>query len=177
MFKKQELVIKERKTIKEKIKYILSGLLMITIITAALVFFTNTSGATIISIINKEDTFYYDWRDVLTLLSFPPLIYFDIFSLFLLFTPFTIRLAHLWYKMINLVWVYIIFAFALAIVLSLIISFFIIDDYDSCGQKEPLSGTHYVKDLKMCEQFEYHPETDKSDEVSILVAPADIKTK
>lgn len=177
MFKKQELIIKKRTTTKEKMKFILSGLLMIIIITETLVFVTNTSGATMISIINKEDTFYYDWRSVLILLFFPVLIYFDIFSLFLLFTPFTLRLAHLWHNIIHIVWGYIIFAFILAIVLTPMFSFYIINNYDSCGQKGPFSGTRYVKDLKMCEQFEYHPETDKSDEVSILVAPADIKTK
>ncbi|MGL5698284.1 MAG: DUF1240 domain-containing protein [Kluyvera sp.] len=106
------------------------------------------------------DTVYYSWRDVFALLSLPVMGYFDVLVFLFLFFPLTLHLAKLWWKLLNIISIYIYIAFVLAFPLSLYISFVPLADYHSCGQKGPFSGTDYVKDPKMCEQFEYHPEKD-----------------
>lgn len=159
MFKKQTLEVRVFTTSKERIKFILAGLFVITSLTGGLVFFTCTSGVVIVSIFTGVDI-YYDFRDVFIFLFLPVAVYFDIFALLLLFSPFTFNLAKLWHKVINIVWGYSL----IAIPLSIVISVYILNVYESCGQKGPFSGVHYVKDPKMCEQFEYHPEKDKSDD-------------
>ncbi|MGL5698281.1 MAG: DUF1240 domain-containing protein [Kluyvera sp.] len=163
MNNKNELMIKDM-TLKERVKFILTCLLAIMILTGALFFFASTSFVVIKDIFAGAETFYYDWRDVLILLFAPVMGYFDIFVFLLMLTPFTLQLARLWHKAIKAVWGYIILAFILAFPLSLYISFVPLADYHSCGQKGPFSGADYVKDPKMCEQFEYHPEKDKSDD-------------
>lgn len=171
-----ELIMKEM-SLKERIKFNLVCLLAIMILTGALFFFTSTSFAVIKDVFAGAETLYYDWRDVLILLFFPVMGYFDIFVFLLMLTPFTIQLARLWHKAIKVVWGYIILAFILTLPLSLYISFFPLANYHSCGQKGPFSGTDYVKDPKMCEQFEYHPEKDTSDNSSTAVIPTDTKVK
>lgn len=66
--------------------------------------------------------------------------------------------------------------FFLTLPLSFYISFFPLADYYSCGLRGPFSGAYYVKDLKMCEQFEYHPESGSDDVSAISVTPR-IKNK
>ncbi|EBS7635322.1 DUF1240 domain-containing protein [Salmonella enterica] len=175
MSRKRELKMREM-TLKERVRFILLCLLSITILTGALVFFGNVCGAEIISLLTGADIIYYNWRVVFILLYFPVVIYFDIFALLLLLTPFTLYLARLWHRAINIVSGYIILAFFLAFLLSLYISFFFLADYHSCDMKGPFSGVHYVKDLKMCKQLEYHPENDKSDDATPVI-PADTKIK
>lgn len=171
MSKKQMLEVRVFTTVKERIKFILAGLLVITTLSGGIIFFTNTSGGVIVDVFTGADTFYYDFRDVFILHFLPVAGYFDIFALLLLFSPLTFNLAKLWYKAINVVWGYGMIAFFIAIPLSIAISVYILNGYDSCGQKGPFSGVHYVKDLKMCEQFEYHPDKDNSEGTSIIVKP------
>ncbi|MGL5698283.1 MAG: DUF1240 domain-containing protein [Kluyvera sp.] len=151
-------------TLKERVKFILACLFFIMVLTGALIFFTRTSWATIKDVFAGADAVYYSWRDVFALLYLPVMGYFDVLVFLFLFLPFTVGITKLWCKVIKAVWGYIILAFILAFPLSLYISFVPLADYYSCGQKGPFSGTDYVKDPKMCEQFEYHPEKDKSDE-------------
>ncbi|HCB2207343.1 TPA: DUF1240 domain-containing protein [Citrobacter farmeri] len=158
-----KFIMKEM-SLKERMKFIFAGLFTITVLTGGLIFFTKISSVVIVSVFSGADTFYYDFRYVFILLFLPVAGYFDIFALLLLFSPFTFNLANLWYKVINVVWGYCIIAFFIAIPLSIGVSAYIFNDYDSCGQRGPFSGAYYVKDLKMCKQFEYHPEKDKSDE-------------
>lgn len=175
MIKKNELIMKDM-TLKERIKFILTCLLAIMILTGALFFFTSTSFVVIKDIFAGTETFYYDWRDVLILLFSPIMGYFDIFVFLLMLTPFTLQLARLWHKAIKIVWGYIILAFILTPPLSLYVSFFPLSNYHSCGQNGPFSGAYYVKAPKMCEQFKYHSEKDKSDDASTPVMP-DTKIK
>lgn len=162
MVKRQGLVIKKM-TLKERVK-ITFLLLCITVgLTGAMIFFVNVSGNTVIDIFAGADTVYYSWRDVFVLLYIPVMGYFDVLFFLLLFVPLTSVLAQLWYKMIGIISGYIIVAFVLALPLSLYVSFFPLSDYYSCGLRGPLSGVYYVKNLTMCEQFEYHPEKEGSD--------------
>ena len=161
--------------LKEKMKFILLCLFSITVLTGALVFFADVSGTAIIYIIAGADTVYYSWRDVLAFLYLPVIGYFDVLVFLFLFLPFTFRLAKLWGKLSKAIFGYIIIAFILTLPLSLYISFFPLGKYFSCGLRGPLSGAHYVKDLKMCEQFEYHPEDDKPDNTSAPVTSVDKK--
>ncbi|WP_330983265.1 MULTISPECIES: DUF1240 domain-containing protein [Enterobacterales] len=165
MINKNELKMKEM-TLKERIKFIVLCLISIFVLSGALVFFTSKSGGVIRDIFAGADTVYYSWRDVLALLYLPVIAYFDVLVLLFLFFPLTLRIAKLWRKLLNIVSAYICIAFVLAFPLSLYISFVPLADYHSCGQKGPFSGVDYVKDPKMCEQFEYHPEKDKSSGLS-----------
>jgi len=163
MINKNELIMKDM-TLKERMKFNIAGLFVIAMLTGGLIFFTNTSGVVIVSIFTGADTFYYDFRDVFILIFLPVAGYFDIFALLLLFSPFTFNLAKLWHQAINVVWGYCIIAFFIAIPLSIVISVYILNVYETCGQNGPFSGSYYVKEIKMCEQFEYHPEKDKSND-------------
>lgn len=178
MLSKNELIINLGTTIKERIKFIVACLFLITATTGALIFFTNTGGAMIMPIIYGGDFFNYDWRVTFILLDFPAMVYFDILMFFVLFSPFTFRLAQLCYKLVNIIYGYIVFAFFIAIPLSLLTYFHIQNmNYYPCDKKGFFSSGYYVKEPKMCEQFEYHPEKDESDKTSILVTPADTKIK
>lgn len=162
-------------TLKERVKFILVCLLSIIVITGALFFFINVSGITIMDIFAGADIIYYTWRDVLALLYLPVMGYADVLVFLFLFLPFTFRLTKLWVDFSNVICVYAVLAFFLTLPLSFYISFFPLADYYSCGLRGPFSGAYYVKDLKMCEQFEYHPESG-SDDVSIIsVTPSDKK--
>ncbi|HCB2207342.1 TPA: DUF1240 domain-containing protein [Citrobacter farmeri] len=158
-----KFIMKEM-SLKERIKFILVCLFLISAITGALIFFINTCGSTLIDIFTNADTVYYSWLDVFIVIYFPVMGYFDVLVLLFLFTPLTLRIGKLWGKLLNIICAYIYIAFVLAFPFSLYISFVPLADYHSCGQKGPFSGDYYVKDPKMCEQFEYHPEKDKSDE-------------
>ncbi|MGL5698282.1 MAG: DUF1240 domain-containing protein [Kluyvera sp.] len=163
MINKNKLMMKNM-TSKERVKFILACLFFIIVLTGALVFFANTCGVTIVNIFTGADAVYYGWRDVFIVIYFPVMGYFDVLVLLFLFFPLTFRLAKLWWKLLNIISAYIYIAFVLAFPLSLYISFVPLADYHSCGQNGPFSGTDYVKDPKMCEQFEYHPEKYKSDD-------------
>ncbi|EDQ7230749.1 DUF1240 domain-containing protein [Salmonella enterica subsp. enterica] len=157
MQKKQEAVMC-RMTLKNRIKFIILCLFAIIVLTGSLVFFTNVCGGTIKGIFTEADTVYYSWRDVFIALYIPVMGYYDILVFLLMFLPFTLRLATLWHNIANVIYGYIIIAFILTTPLSLYISYFPLSDYQSCGLKGPFSGVHYVKDLRMCEQFKYHPQ-------------------
>ena len=161
MINKNELIMKDM-ILKERIKFILVCLFLIMVLTGALIFFTSTSGAAIRDIFANADAVYYSWRDVFAVLSLPIMGYFDVLVFLFLFLPFTVGITKLWCKVIKAVWGYIILAFILTLPLSLYVSFFPLSNYHSCGQNGPFSGAYYVKAPKMCEQFEYHPEKDKS---------------
>jgi len=176
MFNKNELTTKEM-TLKERVKFIFLCLFAIFVLTGALIFFTNTCGVTIVDIFTGADAVYYSWRDMFIVIYFPVMGYFDVLVLLFLFFPLTLHLAKLWWKLLNIISAYIYIAFVLAFPLSLYISFIPLADYHSCGQKGPFSGSYYVKTPKMCEQFEYHSEKDKSDDASTPVMPADTKIK
>ncbi|WET42300.1 DUF1240 domain-containing protein [Citrobacter enshiensis] len=176
MINNNELKMKDM-TLKEKVKFILSCIISIAILTGALIFLFNIFGSAMIDAFRGTDTLYYDWRAIFILLLFPVMGYFDVLVFFLLFTPYTLPLAQFWYKKINIVWGYSIVAFILSIPLSLVIFIHIHNTYDSCGKGGFLSGDFYAKDPKMCEQFEYHPEKDKSDDSSTAVIPTDTKVK
>ena len=161
MINKNELTMKKM-SLKERMKFILVCLFSITALTDALIFSINTCGATLIDIFTNADTVYYSWRDVFIVIYFPVMGYFDVLVFLFLFLPFTVGITKLWCKVIKAVWGYIILAFILTLPLSLYVSFFPLSNYHSCGQNGPFSGAYYVKAPKMCEQFEYHPEKDKS---------------
>ncbi|HCB2207344.1 TPA: DUF1240 domain-containing protein [Citrobacter farmeri] len=171
-----KFIMKEM-SLKERMKFILVCLFSIMVLTGAFIFFTSISGAAIKDVFAGVDAVYYSWRDVFAVLSLPVMGYFDVLVFLLLFTPYTLQLAQFWYKKINIVWGYSIAAFILSIPLSLVIFIHIHNTYDSCGKGGFLSGDFYVKDPKMCEQFEYHPEKDKSDDSSTAVIPTDTKVK
>lgn len=176
MPKKPELTIKKM-NLKERVKATFVLSVNVSMLTGALIFFSNVSGATIVDIMQGADTVYYSWRDLFIVLYFPVMGYFDILFFLFLFVPLTSNLAQLWYRVVNIVWIYVHIAFFITLPLSLYVSFYSLSDYYSCGLTGPFSNIHYVKDLKMCEQFEYHPEEDESDKTSILVTPADTKIK
>ena len=162
MYKKKG-VITDNMTLKERVRFILLCLFSIAVLTESLFFFINISGATIIDIFAGADTVYYSWRDVLALLYLPVMGYFDILVFLFLFFPFTFGLAKLWGKLSKIISVYIVLAFFLTLPVSLYISFFPLAEYHSCGLRGPFSGVYYVKELNMCEQFEYHPDKESSD--------------
>lgn len=166
---KKQAAITNKMTLKERMKFILLCLFSIVALTGALIFFINTAATSIIYIFIGADAVYYDWRAVIVVLYFPVMGYFDILVFLFLFTPFTFRLAKLWAGFLNIISVYAVLAFFLTLPLSLYISFFPLSDYYSCGLRGPFSGVYYVKDLKMCEQFEYHPEDEKSGGVSTSI--------
>ena len=166
---KKQVVITNNMTLKERVKLILICLFFIAVITESSLFFINVSGATIIDIFAGADTVYYSWRDVLALLFLPVMGYFDILALLSLFLPFTLHITRLWVDHLYILTVYSASAFLLTLPLSLYISFFPLSDYYMCSLRGPFSGIHYVKDLKMCEQFEYHPEKEKSGAASISI--------
>ncbi|WP_312948298.1 DUF1240 domain-containing protein [Superficieibacter sp.] len=170
----QDVLLKPM-TLKERLKFISLLLACMMTLTAALVFLSETTGATMISLVNGEDAFYYDWRDVLLFLIFPVMGYFEIFLLLGLFCPFSYSLMRLWRGVINIVWVYMYLAFFLSIPLSIAITYYVRSNYESCDGKGPLSGDYYTKDIGMCEQFKYHPEESESDKSFILVTPEDTK--
>lgn len=176
MSKRKELFTKET-TLKERVKFFLASFLLISVLTSALIFFANISGSVIIDVFAGADTVYYSWRDVFFVLFLPVIGYCDVFILLFLFYPWTYRIVKLWFNMINVITGYAILIFILTIPLSLYISFFPLGDYHSCGLNGPFSGVHYVKDRKMCEQFEYHPENDKSGATPTSLTPADTKIK
>jgi len=164
-------------TLKERAKIIPLCLFAILLLTGALIFFTNTSGVTMLSILNGEDTFYFDWRDLFILSLFPTMVYFDVLVFLLLFYPLTLDLMSLWSGMINIILAYTVLAFLLSIPLTVAVLGYAIYNYESCGQKGPFSGVNYVKDIGMCEQFKYHPEEDDVDKNFIPITPADSKIK
>ncbi len=82
----------------------------------------------------------------------------------MMFFPVTRNLLEYLLAVMRAVAVYGWLMLFLSIPLSLRISYYPLGNYESCGQSGPFSGSYYVKDLKICEQFEYHPEKDKSDE-------------
>ena len=162
MYKKKG-VITDNMTLKERVKLILVCLFLIVVITGAMIFSVNTAGESIIDIFKGGSAVYYDWRAVLVVLYFPVMVYFDLLIFLFLFFPFTFRLAKLWGKLSKIIFVYIVLAFFLTLPVSLYIFFFPLADYHSCGLKGPFSGVYYVKELNMCEQFEYHPDKESSD--------------
>ncbi|MFA9596384.1 DUF1240 domain-containing protein [Citrobacter telavivensis] len=163
MINNNELLLKKM-TFKERVKFVFLCFFAIFVLSGSLVFFAKISGSTIRDVFEGADTVYYSWRDVFALLSLPVMGYFDVLVFLFLFFPLTLNLAKIWWKLANIIYAYIYIAFILAFPLSLYISFVPLADYHSCGQKGPFSGVYYVKEPKMCEQFEYHPEKDKSDE-------------
>lgn len=158
---KKSLTIREM-TLKERAKATSLLSFNVILLTGLLVFFTNISGGALLDVFTGADTVDYSWRDVLAILSLPIIGYFDL----LLFVPLTSSLAQLWYKLIGIINGYSILAVFLAIALTLYISFVSLSDYQSCGLDIPFSNIHYVKGLKMCEQFEYHPENEGSNSTS-----------
>lgn len=173
MLRGQE-VAEKKMTLKERVKLILLSLFFIVVLTGALIFFTNTSGSTIIDIFTGENTVYYSWKDVLILLYFPVMVYFDVLVFLFLFHPLSFRLAKLWIKMINIIWGYVVLAFFLTLPLSLYISFFPLAGYHSCSKGGPFSGVYYVKVPQMCAQIKYHSESDNA---PTPVPPADVNIK
>lgn len=157
--------------LKERVRLILACLFSIVVLSGALIFFINTAGASIIGIFTGVDAVFYDWRAVVIVLYFPVIGYFDVLVFLFLFLPFTSRLIKLWGKLSKIIFAYIIFAFFFSLPLSLYIHFFPLADYLSCGVRNP----YYVKDISMCEQFEYHPENEKSDPTSNSDSSADGK--
>ncbi|AGB79567.1 Protein of unknown function (DUF1240) [Enterobacteriaceae bacterium strain FGI 57] len=173
MLRGQE-VAEKKMTLKERVKLILLSLFFIVVLTGALFFFINTCGSTIIDIFTGENTVYYSWKDVLILLYFPVMVYFDVLVFLFLFHPLSFRLAKLWIKMINIIWGYVVLAFFLTLPLSLYISFFPLAGYHSCSKGGPFSGVYYVKVPQMCAQIKYHSESDNA---PAPVPPADVNIK
>ncbi|EBS6872874.1 DUF1240 domain-containing protein [Salmonella enterica] len=174
MLKRQELTPKKL-SLKERARLILLFSLAIIVLTGSLIFFANVSGNAIIDIFQKADTVYYNWRDAFAVLFIPVMGYYDVLFFLLLFIPFTFRIAMLWNSLCNIVYMYIYAAFILSFLLALYIQLFPLSDYQSCGLKGPFSGAYYVKDRKMCKQFEYHPENEGADISPIPVTSSDKK--
>lgn len=149
-------------TLQTRIKFFFACLFFIATLTGMLIFFSETALISIIDIFKGADSFYYNSITVLIILQFPTLAYLDILFFLCLFLPFSYCLIQLWYNLINIITLYIFIAFIAFFPLILYISLGPLSDYYSCDHNGLSSGSHYVKNKKMCEQFEYHPEKVKS---------------
>ncbi|XHA17431.1 DUF1240 domain-containing protein [Citrobacter farmeri] len=146
------------------LKIRLSALFLFVCVTAATVFIFIVGGSELVDILHKKDVVYYDWKTIPLFLWLPAFFYADILIVSMMFFPVTRHLLEYLLTGMRAAAVYGWLMLFLSIPLSLIISYYPLGNYESCGQSGPFSGSYYVKDLKMCEQFEYHPEKDKSDE-------------
>lgn len=142
----------------------LSALFLFVCVTVAIVFIFTVGGSELVDILHKKDVVYFNWKSIPLLLCLPAFFYADILVVAMMFFPITRNLLEYILTGMRVVAVYGWLMLLLSIPLSLIILFYPLGNYESCGQDGPFSGTYYVKDLKMCKQFEYHPEKDKPDE-------------
>ena len=146
------------------VKVRLTALFLFSCTTAATVFIFTVGGSELADILYKKDVIYYNWKTIPLFLWLPAFFYADILIVAMMFFPVTRNLLEYLLTGMKAVAVYGWLMLLLSIPLSLIILFYSLSNYQSCGQKGPFSGSYYVKEIKMCEQFEYHPEKDKSDD-------------
>ncbi|WET42299.1 hypothetical protein [Citrobacter enshiensis] len=142
----------------------LSALFLFVCVTAATVFIFTVAGSELVDILHKKDVVYYDWKTLPLFLWLPAFFYADILVAAMMFFPITRNLLEYLLTGMRAIAVYGWLMLFLSIPLSLIILYYPLGNYESCGQNGPFSGTDYVKDPKMCEQFEYHPEKDISND-------------
>lgn len=172
MLKNKNIVSQAKITVWQRMFFLFSFVL----ITSALVFFCNLGSSMLMDIVTEKDIIDYDWRNIFLLLSLPVGIYFDVLVFFVIFSPLTIRLAHVYLKMMNVVTVYGVFVLIISIPVSLLIHFYPLGThYYSCGDGGPLSGIHYAKKKEMCKQFEYAPKSESDSLPSAMIPDKDIK--
>ena len=136
-----------------KIKGYISAAMGIIALTWAVNFIYKTGSESLKGIINREDYFFYDPKDIPLFLFIPVAIYFELICVCVLM-PFKIKTRPFIQKMMYPVAIYCVAAFVIGTLSSIVISFYPLGtDYVKCHSTSIVSsGSSYAKSKEICKQ-------------------------
>ena len=145
-----------------KIKGMVGGAFIVSFLTSGIVFFYTIGSETLTGLIKGDDYIYYDWKQIPLLLFIPVMIFFDLFIICLLISPWRKKMAQVMQKLMLPVTVYSISALVVGVLLSMLISIYPLGtDYYQCKSTSIVSsGSHYAKSKEICKQRAYSPEQE-----------------
>lgn len=136
-----------------KIKGYASAIVGIIFLTYVVIFLSETGFSMINGVINRDEYIIFDPKDMPLMLCIPVVIYFEVICICVLL-PYKIKTSAFLQKLMVPVTAYGIVAFAVGIIISIIISFYPLGtDYIKCHSTSIVSsGSSYAKSKEICKQ-------------------------
>lgn len=138
-----------------KLRGVLSCVFLVLLFSLSAVFIFKSSGADIMSVINKDDYVFYAWVSMPAFLLLPVIICADVFFLCLLL-PYRAITTPFLLKCIIPMTIYGTIALIVGFAFSFVVAIYPLStDYYQCDHSGIMSGSHYAKSKQLCEQMKY----------------------